>query len=258
MAEMGVREAALDYLQRGWSVIPVLAREKRPAIRWLEFQHRRADKTELERWFRHWPQANVGIVTGAVSGLVVLDVDWSHGGRESLAALAQAYGPVPVTLEAITGGGGQHLYFAHPGGLVRNQVGVAPGIDRRGDGGYVVAPPSRHASGQRYVWARGRSPSEVRPAAMPPWMRGTPPGADRQAGHRLEHWHRLVRDGVVEGERNNTIASLCGHLLWYGVDPEVAMELVLCWNAVRCRPPLCEEEVMRTVESITRLHEQDD
>jgi hypothetical protein len=257
MAEMNVLEAALDYLRRGWSVIPVLTDEKRPAIRWLEFQHRRPEEAELHRWFRRWPEANVGIVTGVVSGLVVLDIDQSHGGMESLAALVQAHGSLPMTLEAMTGGGGRHLYFTHPGGLVRNLVGLAPGIDRRGDGGYVVAPPSRHASGHRYSWAPGRSPSEVPPAPMPNWMRREATGADQPIGHPLEHWRRLVREGVVEGERNNTLASLCGHLLWHGIDPAVAMELLLCWNAVRCRPPLPEGEVLRTVESITRLHEQD-
>ena len=68
------------------------------------------------------------------------------------------------------------------------------------------------------------------------------------------YWRHLVREGVLEGERNSTIASLSGHLLWHGVDPDVAVELLLCWNAVRCRPPLSDDEVVRTAESIVRLH----
>jgi len=63
-----------------------------------------------------------------------------------------------------------------------------------------------------------------------------------------------VEEGVEAGARNNTIASLSGHLLWRGVDPPVVMELLLCWNRVRCRPPLPDEEVARTVASITRTH----
>ena len=62
----------------------------------------------------------------------------------------------------------------------------------------------------------------------------------------------------VEGERNNSIASITGHLLWHGVDPDVTLELMLCWNRSRCRPPLDDTEVARTVQSITRLHEQRD
>jgi hypothetical protein len=77
-------------------------------------------------------------------------------------------------------------------------------------------------------------------------------------GHPVAHWRRLVCDGVPAGERNNTIASLAGHLLRHGVDPVVVMELLLCWNRIRCRPPLADEEVAAVVESITRIHERDD
>jgi hypothetical protein len=65
-----------------------------------------------------------------------------------------------------------------------------------------------------------------------------------------------VREGVDEGSRNNALASLAGHLLWRGVDPQVALELLLAWNRVRCRPPLADNEVAQVVDSITRLHEQ--
>jgi hypothetical protein len=82
------------------------------------------------------------------------------------------------------------------------------------------------------------------------------PEAHGRRGHSLSHWRRLLREGVAEGERNNSIASLAGHLLWHGVDAEVATELLLTWNAVRCRPPLDADEVVRTVASITRLHEE--
>jgi hypothetical protein len=68
----------------------------------------------------------------------------------------------------------------------------------------------------------------------------------------LSDWRNLVREGVSEGERNATIASFTGHLLWHGVDPDVTMELMLAWNRVRCRPPLEDEEVIRTVRSIER------
>jgi hypothetical protein len=82
----------------------------------------------------------------------------------------------------------------------------------------------------------------------------TPEGG--RLGHPLEYWRRLVTDGVPEGSRNNTIASLAGHLLWHGVDRDVVTELMLTWNRARCRPPLTDVEVVRTVESITRLHRQ--
>jgi len=162
-------------------------------------------------------------------------------------------------VEARTGGGGRHIYFAHDGAArdIRNRTAVAPGVDARAEGGYVVAPPSIHPNGRRYRWTEGRVPGEAAMAPLPPWLADllggpTPPGA----GHPLAHWRRLVRDGVAEGERNNTIASFAGHLLWHGVDPDVALELLLCWNAERCRPPLSEDEVAGTVASIVRTRER--
>jgi hypothetical protein len=101
-----------------------------------------------------WPDTGIAVRTGAESGLVVLDVDPQHGGDDTLAELLAAHGVLPITVECFTGGGGRHIYFRHPGGEVRNSAGkVGPGLDIRGDGGYVVAPPSPHPSGRRYEWS---------------------------------------------------------------------------------------------------------
>jgi hypothetical protein len=248
--------AARACLARGWSIVPVEPRGKRPVVAWLEFQHRRPTPDEVGQWFGRRRDANLGIVTGAVSGLVVIDVDPRHGGEASLASLEAEHGPLERTVEATTGGGGRHYYFAHPGGTVPNRVGFASGMDLRGDGGLVVAPPSVHPNGRRYAWVPGRAPDEAPLAPIPRWLLALvrPPGA--HAGHSIADWRALVRDGVNEGSRNNTIASLAGHLLWHGVDPQVVLELLLAWNQARCRPPLAGDEVARVVESITRLHER--
>ncbi len=246
--------AAFDCLARGWSVIPVRAGAKRPIVRWEAFQNRLPTREEVEGWFRRWPDANLGIVTGAISGLVVLDVDPRHGGEDSLSRLEEQHEALPETIEAITGGGGRHLYFAHPGGSIPNKVALAPGIDLRGDGGLVVAPPSRHPSGGRYLWEVSHHPDDVAPAPLPSWLVALLQRDAAHPGHPRDYWRALVRRGVAEGERNNTVASLTGHLLWHEVDPDVVSELLLCWNRVRCRPPLDDEEVARTVESITRTH----
>jgi len=248
-----IAQAAARYRERGWSVLPLKRGDKRPLIQWEPLQHRRADAAMLARWFAHWPDANVGIVTGEISNLIVLDVDPKHGGDDSLAALEARFAPLPDTVEAQTGGGGRHLYFTHPGGLVLNRAGLRQGIDLRGDGGYIVAPPSLHPSGRLYAWAPGRAPEQMALAALPRWLLFA--GRGPQPRHSLADWRRLVREGVPEGERNTTIASLTGHLLWHGVDAEVALELMLAWNRLRCRPPLDDEEVARVVASIARLHE---
>jgi hypothetical protein len=253
-----VLDSALAYARRGWSVIPLWAREKRPLIPWAPYQRHRSDEAEIRRWFRRWPSANVGVVTGAISSLVVIDVDPLHGGDHSLEALEQAHGALPDTIRAATGGGGLHVYLAHPGGLVANKVGLVAGIDVRGDGGFVVAPPSVHPSGRRYAWLPPGLPDEAQPAPIPTWLLQLIREGGYRPGHTLAHWRRLVKEGVQEGERNSSIASLAGHLFWHGVDPEVILDLLLCWNAKRCRPPLSEDEVARTVESIMRLHESHD
>ena len=247
-----MRDAALSYLALGWSVIPLLPGEKRPLAAWIEFQQRLATRDEVAAWFRDCPSANIAIVTGTVSGIVVLDVDIGHGGAQSLARLESGHGRLPLTLEAITGGGGRHLYFAHPGGLLHNRTGIEPGLDLRGDGGYIVAPPSLHPSGVRYRWVPGRAPAECVPAPIPDWLLPHLAAGGERHGPPVSHWRQLVREGVAQGTRNSTIASIAGHLLWHGVDPEVVLDLMLCWNERRCRPPLSDDEVARTVGSIVR------
>ena len=125
-----------------------------------------ADIAIVGRWWQTWPNANIGIATGRRSGLVVLDVDFRADGDASLAALVGQHEPLLETACVHTGGGGLHYYFSHPGGTVRNSASVlGAGLDIRGDGGYVVAPPSLHVSGQAYSWALA-----CHSAPLPKWL----------------------------------------------------------------------------------------
>jgi hypothetical protein len=232
------------------------AQGKRPIVAWREFQQRIASAEEIDRWFRHWPDANVGIVTGRISGIVVVDVDLRHGGPDSVTAAEALHGPLPPTVEAATGGGGRHLYFAHPGSTLANRVAIRPGIDVRGDGGCVVAPPSVHPSGRRYAWVEGRGPDQLALAPIPVHFFAQA-AAMHRVGHSPLHWRRLIREGIGEGQRNNTVASLTGHLLRRGLDLDVVLELMLAWNRTHCRPPLPDAEVVDVVQSIARVHERD-
>ena len=247
-------DAARSYLARGWAVVPVAAASKHPLVRWQDFQQRRPDAAEIARWLARWPDAGLAVITGAVSGLAVLDIDPRHDGDESLAALEREHGTLPDTAEAISGGGGRHLYFALPEGGLRSRTALAPGVDLRAEGGLVIVPPSLHASGRRYAWEVSHHPDEVAPAAMPDWLVRLARGEGEGHGHPVAWWRDLVESGVAEGARNSTIASLAGHLLWHGVDAKVVLELLLSWNRTRCRPPLEDSEVAATVRSITRTH----
>jgi hypothetical protein len=160
-SNVGVLEAALAYLAQGWSVIPVNG--KQPLVRWQSYQSERASEATVREWWARWPAADIGIVTGAVSGLVVLDLD--HFDPEEL--LAHSGGSLPRT-PIVQTARGYHVYFEHPGRAVRNRAGLLPGVDLRGDGGFVLAPPSLHASGHRYTWKV--SPTEAPVVPIPEWL----------------------------------------------------------------------------------------
>ncbi len=128
-----------------------------------------ATEKEVAEWWRRWPEANVGIVTGRVSGVVVLDVDPRSGGGSALGALEKRWGALPATLEVQTGGGGRHLWFSSD---EENPSAVlAPGLELKAERSVVTAPPSVHASGHRYLWIPERSPDDLTAAGLPGWLK---------------------------------------------------------------------------------------
>ena len=144
--------AALSYARRGVPVFPCEPGGKRPLTP-NGFWDATADVRRVRAWWGRWPGANVGVPTGKASGLLVLDVDERDGGPRSLAALERGHGPLPKTAMSRTGGGGVHVFFAYPAGEeVRNSAGVlGPGLDVRGEGGYVVVPPSRTRGAYEWI-----------------------------------------------------------------------------------------------------------
>jgi len=178
-----------------------------------------SDPDRVAVWWRRWPDANVGVRTGAVSGLVVVDIDPAHGGLESIRRL-HAEAALPEGLRVRTGSGGWHLYFAHPGFEVRNSAGtvLGNGVDVRGDGGYVIAPPSRHITGGVYSWVGpwvipdlpGHLAERVRPRPQPapPPARPLSPrdhrGAMSWAESALADEARQVR-AAAQGGRNHRL-----------------------------------------------------
>jgi hypothetical protein len=147
----GMLPAALEYAARGWHVFPLGPKSKKPLPNSNGFY---GATTNPETIKRLWTQSdrNIGIRTGAPSGFWVLDIDGDEG-EASLRALELRHGRLPPTPEAITGGGGRHLSFKYTGPVSNSAKKMAPGLDVRGDGGYVVAPPSIHESGRAYAWS---------------------------------------------------------------------------------------------------------
>jgi len=139
-------QAALTYRKWGWSVVACEPRGKKPIVAWKEFQNRLAEPDEIREWFRIRPDANLAVITGAISNLIVLDVDSEQGFEEIHARGGMDWTPCVMTSK------GMHFYFSHPGHEIRNFAKKIPGLDLRGDGGYVLAPPSVHPDGPRYTW----------------------------------------------------------------------------------------------------------
>lgn len=137
---------ALEYLERGYSVIPV-GHDKIPLIKWEKYQKEKASKKEVLEWWIKWPDANIGVVTGQLSDLVGIDIDNPNLKNEILDEAERLLNP-PVS---VTPRGGRHMYFKYRH-EVRNATAVIPGVDIRGEGGYVVVPPSMNGTGIPYVW----------------------------------------------------------------------------------------------------------
>jgi len=253
--------SALDYAARGWPVLPLHSvRDGRCTCNTPDCgspgKHPRTlhglkdattDAKTVESWWRTWPDANIGILTGAPSGLIVLDVDPRHGGDATLDDLLTAHGPLPDTVESLTGGGGRHIFFRHPGGTIKSGAGrLGAGLDVKAEGGYVVTPPSVHVSGKSYQWELSSDPGEVPPADAPPWLlallQDTPaPAAAVSQGGR-----------IVDGQRGATLASLAGSMRRRGMTEAAILAALQADNRARCNPPLPDGKVAAIAKSIGR------
>jgi putative DNA primase/helicase len=229
------RGAAVEYDRRGWSPIPIKGRSKEPNLLELEpYLTRKATREELDAWA--W--SGVGIVTGPVSGVLVLDVDGVEGEAE---LRKHGHPPTPMVR---TASGGMHLYFKHPQDEVRTRIRVAPGLDVKASGGYVVAPPSIGENGEPYTWIV--SPEEAALAEPPEWLMAA------LRGPRLKPPARAVGERIPKGERNKTLTSAAGTMRRRGMEePEIraALEVI---NERRCSPPLEAEEVAMIAASVAR------
>lgn len=203
------------------------------------------DAAQIRAWWAQWPDANVGVATGG--GLVVVDIDPRSGGDESLVELRRRLGALPDTVECLTGGGGRHIYLAVPG-EVRNSAGVlGAGLDVRGDGGYVVAPPSVHGSGRSYGWEASSRPDEVDVAPAPAaWLEAI------TARPKLRVIPGAKGEPFPEGERNASLFKRAASMRAAGFDVAAILAALTLENETRCVPPLDPAEVKGIAESVGR------
>jgi putative DNA primase/helicase len=234
------RGEAAEYRRRGWSPIPIKEQSKEPNLVELEpYLNRTATTEELNSWA--W--SGVGIVTGRLSGVLVLDVDSAEG-----EAFLRKHGHPPTPMVR-TASGGLHVYFKHPDHDVKTRLRPAPGLDIKASGGYVVAPPSIGENGKPYEWIL--SPEEAELADPPEWLMSIVRSRlfKRPAGP--------VEDRIPKGERNKALASIAGTMRRRGMGEAEILAALAVTNAQRCQPPLETEEVEKIAASVARYEPAD-
>jgi hypothetical protein len=236
-------EAALSYLERGWSVIAASRETKKPPIPWKEFQERRPTEDEVRGWFDQWPTANVAIVTGEISGVVAIDVD----GPAGEAALRAAGIELPRSPTSITARG-LHVLHAHPGFRVKTTAKLMgmEKVDLRGDGGYIIGAPSVHATGHVYRWQDALGPDTPLASLPAGVLDALRPSNGTVSAAALEPSTSII----CEGGRNDALVRYVGSLFGAGKSDAEVVELALQYNRERFSSPLPLDELLRTVSSI--------
>lgn len=253
----------------GFSVIPLKPRDKRPVGgSWRQYQRHRASEGLLREWYPEGCDRNVGIVTGAVSGVVVVDVDSDEAARAADALL-------PDTPMRTRTAKGEHRFYRHPGGDARigNRAKLTVGgrkvaIDLRADGGYVVAPGSTHPSGLVYTAVGEWSEEAVRslPVFDPGWFEPEPepePGPEAaspttpsrahvggrpDAVTRARAWLAKADVSIQGSNGSGTLRRVACALFWgFALDDATTLELLREWNP-GCRPPWSEQELVRAAK----------
>lgn len=248
---------ALAYRKLGWSIIPIhtlvkgrctcgnedcATPGKHPRVKWSEFIKRLPDVEEVSEWFGDaFVGSNIGVVTGSISNIIVVDCDGKKG---VLLAKKELDLPFP-TLIALTGGGGFHIFYKPSGASIESRIGLLPNVDLKAEKGFVVLPPSIHMSGYKYRWFRRVKPAKISADRFPK------PEVDLPVN--LRGWEDEYIYGVDEGMRASVAAKLAGKYVAMGLGLLSLWYLMREWNRHN-RPPLPESELKTTVKFIYRKH----
>lgn len=246
--------AALRYAQQGWAVLPLHTPDAdgacscslgkdcgRNAGKHPRTARGHIDATtseeQIRKWWKQWPDANVAIRTGAASNLFILDIDPRNGGDETLEHYIEQFGRLPDGPEVITGGDGRHYYFSAVPST--RSIPIQGGIDIKSDGGYVVAPPSRHVSGNEYRWKT--TPVQAKLQPPPDWV------VKEQRSKAREPL--LPTHKVTQGERHTFLIRLAGWYRRLGHGSDFIFQALSDHNVNFCEPPLLSDEVNKIAYS---------
>lgn len=246
---------ALRYISLGWAVFPLGVGSKMPMISKEQggrgYLDATLNETQVRAWWANWPRANIGIATG--HAFFVVDIDPRHGGDETWDMLRmQQPDALPDTLEQTTGGGGRQIFYATPAAFaVKCSVGeFGPGIDIRGEGGYIVAPPSVHPETKReYGWEGLKELEEEPLAPAPVWvLKRLQEIGKKPEGSRAPP----IRAKIPHGYLHNTLVSLAGTLRARGLSAEEMFPALMAVNRERSEQPATEAYVRKVAESVAQ------
>jgi len=258
-------KAALWYQQEGYSVIPI-KQNKKPFIKWEKYQAEKAGPDQVEQWWKEHPAANIGLITGEISGITVLDPD-TQAGIDNLNTLIPDSLQTPV---ANTPGGGQHFYFKYVPGIP-NKARILPDCDSRNDRGYIVAAPGSNGNGGSYTWVPGLKISEVDLAEMPEKLQKAllaDPARAREHKNdsiplnkqtlSIESQHLPLSTSVNigqqsqhlfgQGSRDEALFTLANHLVKGGMNEDNLYKYLLFF-ASNCSPSFPEKEAIAKIQS---------
>jgi Bifunctional DNA primase/polymerase, N-terminal/Primase C terminal 1 (PriCT-1) len=250
--------AANAYLDIGWSILPICG--KQPAISsWKKYQRMRPTIAEVNDWFngRTPKPSGVAVVTGQISRLVVVDCD----AAEAAELWTAAHPPSPLV--ARTGRGGMHIYYSAPAEPVRNRVKIGQhAIDIRGEGGYVVAPPSMHDTGVAYAW---HSPDGDMIPTLPRfesnWLSEyepkpiTPHGpSDVRPLRNAAAYIARIHAHAGDGGHSATFRAAC-KLRDSGITADDALILLTQWNESNAHPPWSAAELAHKIQSAYQVEQ---
>lgn len=260
---MQVKTYALTYCKMGLHVIPIKGPygedyddSKKPLVDWKIYQDRRPTEQDIIQWFAKWPDANIALITGPKTNLLDLDIDKDTGGFESLKGKH-----LPKSWIVRTPTEGLHYYFTWPkelADIATTKRKIYPGLDVRGNGGYVVAPPSPGFDGSQYSWEGTASFRNCALAAPPQWLTDRlietglkPLGQGEYIPDTANHWLCEVWDGLPGGQgiRRPAYVKLLSYFFGKKCSPEFVHKLLKEWN-LKNDPPMEDSKFDKDFQDI--------
>lgn len=244
--EINMMQEALKYAQMGFAVFPVCSRNKKPHTPNGCLDAKR-DPGAIKFWWNKWKDASIGIATGSISnGLIVVDLDMDEqkglDGYHALQEWERVNGTLPDSWRSITGRGGYHIFYKSKE-VFGNRTSVIEGVDVRGEGGYIIAPPSLHPNGNRYEWET--APEDVPLAEVDETVRKLITlGLKEKESHKFE-----LPATIANGTRNDILFKYACSLQSKAIPNDAILDYVMLANTTRCADPLPDDEVQTLVES---------